>query len=49
LQDGEIAYKDIQRIEALARRTAKKITREVFEKNILPLQAAASSEENQAL
>lgn len=49
LQDGEIAYKDIQRIEALARRTTKKITREVFEKNILPLQAAANSDENQAL
>jgi hypothetical protein len=38
LQDGEVAYKDILRIEALARRSTKMFTREVFEKNILPLQ-----------
>lgn len=39
LQDGEVAYKDIHRIEALARRSTKFFTREVFEKNILPLQS----------
>jgi phenylacetate-coenzyme A ligase PaaK-like adenylate-forming protein len=35
-----VAYKDILRIEALARRSTKMFTREVFEKNILPLQSS---------
>ncbi len=36
LKEGEVAYKDIARIESMARRSTRFFTREVYEKNILP-------------
>jgi hypothetical protein len=38
LGPGEVAYKDISRVEAVARKSSRFFTREVFEKNILPEQ-----------
>jgi hypothetical protein len=36
LGKGEVAYKDISRVEAVARKSTKFFTREVYEKNIMP-------------
>ena len=50
LGPGEVAYKDISRIEAMARKSSRFFTREVFEKNIMPEQAkedGGSGEETQ--
>ena len=35
---GEVAYKDIARVETMARKSSRFFTREVFEKNIIPEQ-----------
>jgi hypothetical protein len=36
LGPGEVAYKDIARVEAMARKSSRFFTREVYENNIMP-------------
>jgi hypothetical protein len=38
LGKGEIAYKDIAHVEAMARNSSRCITREMYENNIIPAQ-----------
>lgn len=47
LAPGEVAYKDIARVEAMARKSSRFFTREVFEKNIMPEQVTKEGEEGQ--
>jgi hypothetical protein len=39
LRQGEVAFKDVARIENLARRKSRFITKEMIEKNIQPVKA----------
>jgi hypothetical protein len=44
LAPGEVAYKDIARVEVMARKSTRFFTREVFEKNIMPEQTNQGEE-----
>ena len=44
LGKGEVAYKDISRVEIMARKSSRFFTRELFEKNNMPEQQLLTSD-----